>query len=105
MAIQCELSLSSGITLSAAYVIITDISLAYHLSDIPKANITAVIYKDLQSRNDARTEITQFLHTVTGTDFNTYFSETVLKELDKSFMSQAYEYLKSLPTYQNAIDV
>ena len=105
MALQSQVLLSSGISLDTAYIIITNICVYYRLNDIPKIDIVAVIYKDQQSRSDSRTEVGQYLHTATGSEFDTYFSETVLKEVGKSIMSQAYEYLKSLPTYQNVIDV
>jgi len=102
MALQKNISLQNGIDMTSAYIIIGEIEVNNKQKTV---KIKTVIYKDVIAYNDDKPEVVEFIHTVTTKDFDIYFNDTVLKELNKSIYSQSYLYLKTLSLYSDASDV
>jgi hypothetical protein len=105
MAIQAQIILDNGITLSEAYVVITEVDLLHLPSDSSTASIQVIVYKDVTTRNESKPEVISFKHYVTYDEFFVYFTHDILDEEGKNPFSQAYEYIKTLTMYDNATDV
>jgi len=104
MALQGSITLDNGIVLSSAYLRVLEIVMRY-ISGDNSADIKVLIFKDSVAYNDSLPEVMEVNHVVNGGDFNTYFSEIVLSEVDKTALTQAYVWLKTLPQYSELTDV
>jgi len=102
MALQQSLNLSNGISLESAYIRIYNIELL--LNDVNTIKISVTIHKDKSSYDAQKPEVLILSHTCSSSDYNTYFLESILNELNKNIISQSYEYLKDI-IYTTAIDV
>lgn len=102
MALQKEIELYNGITLTSAYILITDVTIDYHNSI---ATIIVNIYKDSTAYGNGRPEVVTNTHQCSGTSFTTYFSESVLSVVDITPLVKAYEWLLTLALYSDAIPV
>jgi len=102
MALQQSLNLSNGISLESAYIRIYNIELL--LNDVKSIKISVTIHKDKSAYDLSKPEVLILSHTCSSTDYNIYFEESILNELNKNIISQSYEYLKNI-IYTTAIDV
>lgn len=105
MALEMNLTLSSGINLPKAYLKIIDIKHILNINESKKVQITLNVYKDKASRFSGLSEVIQFNHECSGQAVEIYFNESLLSMEGKTFISQCYEWLKSLNIYSNAISV
>ena len=101
MALQGPVTLGNGITLSGAYLIVNQVNVSYKVND-KYINLEVLIYKDSTSFNNGNSEVLSLTHTCSGTDATTYFDETVLDDLGKTPLTQAYAWLKTLSQYTMA---
>ncbi len=101
MPLSYTITFDSGFTINSSYVVIKNINFKYQ--DINSVEIIIGIFVDAKAFSDGRPEVDQFKHICSGSDFNTYFSNTVLNTADKNPLDQAYQYLLSLPQYSEAI--
>lgn len=102
MALQKQISLYNGVTLTSAYIVISSITVDYVNST---ANINVDIYYDSTAYTDAKPEVISYSHLCSGTSFTTYFAESVLATVDNTTLTKAYEYLLSLTLYSGATTV
>lgn len=74
-----------------------------------KCDFSLDVYKDKAARDEHRTRLHGLMvrssFQVIGSDFDTWFSDAVLKESGNSLWKQAYLYAKSLSEYSSASDV
>jgi len=104
MGLQNGLTLKGGIELTDSYL-----NINYYIVK-KKKNILVVYldaFKDKSSRDADMDTVLDApkKYVISGTDFTTYFADSVLKELDKSIESQIYSYLKALPEYSGFSDI
>lgn len=104
MALQGALTLDNGISLSNAYLIIPSI-FCNLLDDDLFVVLNVSIYKDSSAYSNGNPEVSVMSHKCIGTDFNTYFSESVLDDAGKTLISQSYVYLLTLPAYSEMSQV
>lgn len=103
MALQKSLSFDNGISLPSAYISIYSITIEYIN---PKSVLVKVmIHKDLSTYNNGSPEYITMEHKCSGSDFTTYFAETVLDDSGKTLLTQGYVWLLSLSMYSGAIEV
>jgi len=99
MGLTKQLELDTGIILPKAYIRV--VSCAYiHRHHV---SVKVLIYKDINSFTDGKNEITSFSHICT-TDFIDFFSVHVLNQENTNIISQAYEWLKTLDFYKDAVE-
>ena len=104
MALQKDIDLDNGINLPDAYIKIYSINFSYSSPD--SVLVGVAIYKDEAAYNNKYSEVMSTEHYCRdGVEFNTYFSESVLNQLNYNPVSQAYKWLKTLEIYLGAIDV
>ena len=104
MALQGEIILDNGIVLSSGYLLVIHVDMNYIVND-NNANIRVLIYKDSSAYSSGKPEVIELEHTVNSSDFDTYFSETVLKQVNKTNLTQAYVWLKTLSQYSSLTEV
>lgn len=104
MALQGSITFDNGITLSSGYLTVVGVCMDYGIND-NSAVISVMIHKDAAAFNAGNPEVIEYEHNVDDGDFNTYFSETVLKQLNKTCLTQAYVWLKTLPQYSSLTEV
>jgi hypothetical protein len=102
MALQQSLTLNNGIILEFSYIRIYNIEL--NISNVKTIKISVTVHKDEASFNDSKPEVLTLSHSCSSSDYEEYFSEIILNQLDKNIISQSYQYLKDL-IYTTAIDV
>jgi len=102
MALQKSYEDEFGTTHSTAYGRITQLHINYESS---VASITVGIYKDSTARADNKTPLNKSAYTLSGTDFDTYFLDTVLDTENYNPQERAYVYLKTLDDWSGASDV
>jgi len=102
MALQQSLSLSNGILLPEAYLRIYNIK----IDNVPINNVelNVVVYKDKTSFDALKPEVIILTHVCSSNMFDSYFSETILNQLNKNIFNQAYQFLKD-NIYIDSIDV
>ena len=105
MALQNRIILDNGIDMTSAYIKVSEVTMKEIASDTTTAVVQVLVYYNEDYRNQFKPEVVQFNHAVTGPTFVTYFSDATLKEAGKSPMSQSYLYLKTLPLYEDSVDV
>jgi hypothetical protein len=103
MAIQMSLTLENGVVLSDAYLVVCNINFEY--KDVASVNVVLNVYKDKDTYDAGKPEITQLKHKCSGGSFTTYFSQEYLNNLNKNHVSSAYEWLLSLEPYFDAEEV
>ena len=99
MAIQKNITDNYGATHTAAYTRIRSVSFEVGI----RADIEILVHHNAAARSkaDAAAEKPPFMsHTfaVDGSDFATYFAETVLDDASKTLLTQAYAYVKTQAT-------
>ena len=104
MALQGSIVFDNGITLSSGYLTVVQVCMDYGVGD-NTAKICVMVHKDAAAFNAGNPEVIEYEHDVSDGDFNTYFSETILKQLNKTSLTQAYVWLKTLPQYSSLTDV
>lgn len=102
MALQKAIDLFTGISLSAAYIIITDVSIDYSNST---TTVIVNIYKDSTAYSSDLPEVITNTHLCSGTSFTTYFAESVLSLVGNTPLTKAYEWLLTLTLYSGATSV
>jgi hypothetical protein len=103
MAMQMGVTLSNGIELPEAYMVISKMTFSY--TDINSVDIQLNIYKDIQAFNNGKPEVLYFKHTCSGNEFESYFSSNVLDVDGKNHLSNAYMWLLNLEAYSTAIEI
>lgn len=99
MSIYADLVIKGGLGLSEAYVKIYSVQM--HFNRILVLNVK--IYKDLEMKNiDSPVEERSFR--IEGQLYDTYFSESVVRQLGKTYLTQGYAYLKTLTEFENCTD-
>ena len=101
MALIKNIILDSGIELPEAYIKIISVTYiaGYHVV------VHLAIFKDKDARLTDKAEILKNKHNcITIAEFEQFFSIDVLNQENKNILSQAYEWLKTLPIYQDVID-
>jgi hypothetical protein len=104
MPLKGSLTFETGLTLNNAYLVITEIRKKYP-DDSKMCDIFIEIYKDKSSCMDKKLPIVNRQIKVTDVSFNTYFSEAVLSAVDKTILTQSYEYLLILNEYSKMTKV
>jgi hypothetical protein len=102
MALQQSLTLNNGIVLDSAYIRIFNIEL--NTTIVKSIKISIAIYKDKSSFDEYKPEVLTLYHSCSSSDYETYFSESILNQLNKNIISQSYQYLKDV-IYITAIDI
>lgn len=102
MPLQKAINLDNGIQLSAAYMIITKLEIKYASSEV---NLVVSIFKDSSAYSANKPEVLNYNHQCSGTDFTTYFAESVLALVNNTPLTKGYEWLLTLPLYDGAIVV
>jgi len=105
MALIKQIELDNGIILSDAYIKISNIEYNNKANDNNNVKIYVNIFKNQQARIDMKPEVTKFIYNVNDPKFTTYFSLSVLNEINKNIVSQSYNYLKTLTTFSGATDI
>ena len=103
MAIQKSMTLDNEISLSSAYMVIQKIVITY--VGERKAIITICIYKDATAFANGSSEVMELEHVCEGSDFITYFIESVLDNTDKTPLTQAEDWLLTLSYYSGGSKV
>ena len=105
MALTKTIILNNGVELTNAYIKISKIEYDNHSTYSSTAIIHINIFKDKNARDTRKPEVTKCVYKVGGDIFTTYFSLNVLSQDGINIISQAYEYLKTLNYFENAIDI
>lgn len=100
MAITMAINLDSGIELSQAYFKIN--KLVFNYLDLPYVDVDVCVFKDVTAYTAGFQELVKFSYRCSGTPFDMYFSENALGALDKTPLSNAYEWLMSMSDYVSA---
>lgn len=104
MAIQKNLTLDSGVNLTASYIKID--RCVFNLSDDEQiVSIIVCVYKDSAARTANKTCVAKYSHNCSGDDFDTYFSTTALNVENNNFMKSAYQWLMTLSNYSGGMEV
>lgn len=95
----------SGIEVENAYLKIISINQIL-TDDVTSITINLGIYKDQQSRDGKLRyfETKSFSINKNDPDYNTFFSEDILKLKGNSLLSQCFKYIKSLKEYGQSTD-
>ena len=101
MGLQKNITLDSGVELTQSYIKINSVYVVFNSS----VTMGVSIYKDFAARQANLPSVVEFKHVCKDADFFTYFAENVLIASGKTTLSQSYIWLKTLPFYENAIDV
>ena len=105
MAIQGHIELYNGVDMTSAYIVVSEIRIRKSEGGTNHADIYTAVYFDESIKNTNKPEVTTFIHRASGTNYTTYFDDTVLDDAGKTPFSQAYEFLKSLSQYNGFQDV
>lgn len=102
MGLQQSLTLNNGIILEFSYIRIYNIEL--NISNVKTVKISVTVHKDKPAFDDYKPEVLTLSHACSSSEYEEYFSEIILNQLDKNIISQSYQYLKDI-IYTTAIDV
>lgn len=105
MALQLDLTLENGINIPEAYIKIVECQYICPLDATKKMRIIINVYKDVDARFSFKPEVVQFIHECLEEEFDTYFDEIVLSQLDTNILTQSYKWLKTLSIYGSAINI
>ena len=81
-----DITLDNGVHMPTAYVVIREIRLQLITE---RAYISAAIYYDSTTYTGGLPEVITMEHRCDGNDFDTYFDDSVLNQLNKNTLSQA----------------
>ena len=109
MALQKNIVDDYGATHESAYARITSISyrsaetVPTHDVATPSMNIEVAIHHNAAARSkgtlaDQKPAFYTRRYSVIGSEFNTYFAESVLNDVDKTSITQSYAYIKAQTT-------
>jgi hypothetical protein len=104
MALQVDLSSKLGVDFTDVYVVITRLELNYRIG---RVTFEVRIYISQAARDEGARDISADKRdlTIAGDDFTTHFSNAALSAVDVTPRTKAYDYLKTLPVFAEAIDV
>jgi len=102
MSIRHTIELDNGIILPEAHIIIRDVKLNY-IENV--ADITAIIYYNITAYNNNRSEVLVIDYKCDSSEFNSYFSESILNQLNKNPKSQAEQFLLNSPGFNGAVQI
>jgi hypothetical protein len=105
MALQKQITLDNGVTLTEAYIKIASFEFSNKASDVSYVRLEVNVFKDKTARDSGRPEVTKFVHKIGDPLFTEYFSLSILNQVDKNMISQAYSYLKTMSVYSGAMDI
>ena len=104
MGLKGRVLLNSGIDMTSAYLVVTNIVINVVPGDTDTANITALVYKDKESKLAGKVEVTSITKLCSGSNYTTYFGDSVFEAGETNPRKQAYTYLKTLSAYSGFID-
>ncbi len=104
MALQKDIEFDNGINIVDGYINVTKVTIAYFDND-GYAEIFLSIFNNITSKTEGRPEILTISHICKGSDFDTYFSESVMALVGNTPITQAEEWLVTTPAYSGAIQV
>jgi hypothetical protein len=99
MGLQKELEFDNGILLSFSYTKIVELVFNYTNPESVQCKVN--IYKDINSYNEGKPEVRQIVFLCQGAAYNTYMSDF---STDNP-RTCAYNWLKTLPLFSEAIDI
>jgi len=67
--------------------------------------IHVTIYKDAAAKAADKSPVGSASYRVAGSDYTTYYANSVLDTVDQNHVERSYEYLKTLDDYDGASDV
>lgn len=105
MALQKQINLNSGVSLTDAYIKISSFEFSNKANDVSYVRLEVNIFKDKSARDDGRPEVTKFVHKIDNPAFTEYFSLSILNQENVNMISQAYNYLKTMAVYSGALDI
>lgn len=103
MALQMEITLDNMSTYSSAYLKITELNLYY--KDVDSVKVILSVFSSKEAFDSGAPSVVNFKHVCSGEYFITYFSEAYIGMEDNTPLKCAYEWLKSIETYFDAVDV
>ena len=98
MALQGSITLGNGVTIPNAYLIVNEIYHSYHVDDT-YIIIHILIYNDISSFSLGKPEVLSLSFKCVGSDYTTFFDESVLDDSGKTSLNQSYAWLKTLTQY------
>lgn len=98
-----QINLDSGVVLTNGYSVIYQLVQNFYRVS-PTLEIKVQTYLDKAAYDSNKLSVCSFSFIVKGQEYESYFSENQLKLLNKSLLSQAYEYLKTKSMYSGAIE-
>lgn len=101
MGLQKNITLDNGINLPEAYMKIVSVSITPNIG----ITLNVSVFKDFSARQLGKPSVIEFQHSCIGSEYFDYFAEGILLQLNKSVLSQAYMWLKTLPFYSSSIDI
>jgi hypothetical protein len=102
MSLQKSFEAPTGATHASAYHKITGLT---HNRVRNAVEINVSIYKDSAAKVAAKNPVGRKSYRLAGTDYNTYFANSVLDTVDQNHVERCYVYLKTLSDYSGASDV
>ena len=100
MSLKKDFNIQGNVTVKDAIIKIEELSI------INGGPVTIKVYVyNSSAEKDSKDEAFESRYRVGGDKFNEVFQESVVKTADKSPLSQAYVYLKTLPEFSGASDV
>ena len=100
MSLKKDFSIQGNVTVKDAIIKIEELV----INNGGSITIKVCVYNSLDEK-DTKEVAFQSQYRVEGDKFNDIFGESVVKTENKSSLSQAYVYLKTLPKFNGAIDI
>ena len=101
MPLEQTITFESGLSINSAYFVIKELNFKY--KDNNSIEIVVGIFVTDKAYTDGNPEIDIFKHICSGSNYKTYFGETILNAVNKNPLDQAYVYLMTLNEYTDAI--
>ena len=102
MSLQLSYEAPTGATHSSAYHKITGLSQDRSSN---RMTIHVSIYKDSAAKAADKAPVGSVAYRVAGSDFDTYYANSVLDTENQNHVERSYVYLKTLDDYSGASDV
>jgi len=102
MSLQLSYEAATGVTHASAYHKITSLN---HNRTGDRMMIQVTIFADAAAKAASKAPVGNASYRVAGTDYDTYFANSVLDTVDQNHVERSYEYLKTLDDYTGASDV